>query len=158
MMASGPVHELPPAEGSGAVPQLPRVGNTGTYLPLISVPGHWSSALRTVLGLSTSSGDSSVLGAGRGLPSQGRGTRTWGRPLPAGGQLHMRVHFQQTNLAHLSRAFSEGKRNFIPLAICYEHKTNLEGAHQAKSFCPQDGWRKLQRREAPPAILLSEGT
>lgn len=69
-------------------------------------------------------------------------------------QLHVRVYFQKTNLAHLSRAFSEGKRNFIPLAICYEHKNNPGGAHQAESFCPQARWHTLQWSEAPPAISL----
>lgn len=132
-MASGPVHELRPAEGSGADLQLPRVGNKAAYLPLISVPGHWSSALHAILVLSTLSANSSVLlGAGRGLPSRGHGTRTWGRSLPDGRWLHMRGHFQKTSPAHFSKSFFEGKRNFIPLAISHEHKNHLGGAHQAK--------------------------
>lgn len=93
-----------------------------------------------------------LVGAGRGLPSQGHGTRTRGWSLPAGCQHHVRGHFQKTNLAHLSKVFFEGKRNFIPLAICHEH--NLGGAHQTKSFCPQDLQCKLHWSKAPPAILL----
>lgn len=95
-----------------------------------------------------------LLGAGRGLPSQGCGTSTWRGPLPAGHRLHLRGHFQRTNLARLSKAFLEGKRNFIPLAICHEHKNNLGGAHQAKSFCPQDLQQKLHWSEAPLVIFL----
>lgn len=45
-------------------------------------------------------------------------------------------------------------QSVILLAICHEHENNLEGAHQTKSFCPQDPWYKWHWSEAPLSILL----
>lgn len=110
--------------------------------------------------LAASSGNSSApLGAGRGLPSQGRGTRTRGRSASAGHRLRLRGHFPRREPhAPLQSprllGAGGGGRNFIPLAICQEHKNNLRDACRPKSFCSREPRRKLHSSDSPPVILM----
>lgn len=155
MMASCPVCELPPPEERGTVLPLPRVGNKAAYLPLISMPGHRSSSLRTVLG---------ALHVEWGLE---RAVRSWTRfafpglrhkdagtlcacwaPAPPEGA------FPEARTPRTSPKPSPGGPNFIPLAICHEHKNNLGEAHRLKSFSSRGPQRKLHSSEAPPVILM----